>query len=117
MEIINLINKHTFLVEDPEKDEPVTPCMDFYKAKMKSDGSLDKLNLIIVFRGDILNKYFVGDTWSPTTSMRTLKYFFVYATKHKAIFHQLHFIAALLQAKVKNRVVVKLDSKYADYFS
>ena len=24
----NLINNQTFLVEDPEKDEPVTPCMD-----------------------------------------------------------------------------------------
>ena len=30
---------------------------------------------------------------------------------------QLDFIRALLQAKVNNRVFVKLDSKYADYFS
>ena len=27
-EIKNLINNQTFIVEDPEKDEPVTPCMD-----------------------------------------------------------------------------------------
>ena len=27
-EIKNLINNHTFIVEDTEKDEPVTPCMD-----------------------------------------------------------------------------------------
>ena len=58
----------------------------------------------------------VGDTRSSTASMRTLKYFLVDATKHKARVHQLYFIAAFLQAKVKNRVFVKLESKYIDYF-
>ena len=48
--------------------------------------------------------------------MRTLKYFSADATKHKAIVHQLDFIGALLQAKVKNRVFVKLDIRYTDYF-
>ena len=32
-EIKNLINNQTFLVEYPKKGEPVTPCMDVYKAK------------------------------------------------------------------------------------
>ena len=36
--------------------EPVTTCMDVYKAKIKSDGSLDKLKLIIMVRVDIKNK-------------------------------------------------------------
>ena len=31
--------------------------------------------------------------------------------------HQLDFIGALLQAKVKNRVFLKLDSIYANYFT
>ena len=48
--------------------------MDVYKAKIQSDGSLDKLNVIIVVRGDLQNKEMVGDTWSPTVSMRNLKY-------------------------------------------
>ena len=65
-EIKNLINNHTFLVQEPEKDEPVTPCMDVYKAKIQYDGSLDKLKLRIVVRGDMQNKEVVGDTWSPT---------------------------------------------------
>ena len=73
--------------------------MDVYKAKVQSDGSLDKLKLIIVVRGDLQNKELVGDTWSPTASMRTLKYFLVDAAKHKAIAHQLYFIGAFLQAK------------------
>ena len=33
-EIKNLINNQTFLVEDPKKGGPVTPCMDVYKAKI-----------------------------------------------------------------------------------
>ena len=67
-------------------------------------------------RGDLQNKEMVGDTWSPTASMRTLKYFLADAAKHKARVHQLYFIGAFLQAKVKNRVFVKLDMRYADYF-
>ena len=58
----------------------------------------------------------VGDIWSPTAYMRTLKYFLAYTEKHKARVHQLDFIGAFLQAKVKNRVFVKLDMRYADYF-
>ena len=30
--------------------------------------------------------------------------------------HQLYFTGSFLQGKVKNRVFVKLDSRYADYF-
>ena len=30
--------------------------------------------------------------------------------------NQLYFIGSFLQAKVKNRVFLKLDSRYADYF-
>ena len=82
--------------------------MDVYKAKIQSDGSLDKINLRIVVRGDLHNRGLVGDTWSPTASMRTLKYFLEDETKYKAIFHQLYFIVEFLQAKVKNRVFLIL---------
>ena len=58
----------------------------------------------------------VGDTWSPTASMRTLKYFLVDEAKHKARIHQLDFIGAFLQAKLNNRVFFKLDIRYTDYF-
>ena len=44
-EIKNLINNQTFLIEEPKYGEPVTQCMDVYKAKIQSDGSLDKLKL------------------------------------------------------------------------
>ena len=52
-EIKNLINNHNFLIEDKNEGEPVTPCMDVYKAKIQSGRSLDKLKLIIVVRGDL----------------------------------------------------------------
>ena len=66
--------------------------------------------------GDLQNKEMVGDTWSPTASIRTLKYFLADAAKHKARVHQLYFIGEFLQAKVKNRVFVKLGIRYIDYF-
>ena len=68
-EIKNLINNQTFLIEDQKEGEPVTPCMDAYRAKIQSDGSLDKMKLRIVVRGDLQNKKMVGDTCSPTASM------------------------------------------------
>ena len=58
--------------------------MDVYKANIQSDGSLDKLKLIILVRGDLQNKEMVGDTWSPTASVRTLNYFLADSAKHKA---------------------------------
>ena len=72
--------------------------MDVYKAKIQSDGSLDKLKLRIVVRVYLQNKEMVGDTWSPTASMRTLRYFLADAAKHKAVFRQLYFIGAFYQA-------------------
>ena len=52
-EIKNLINNQNFLVQETEKGEPVTPCMVVYKAKIQSDGSLDKLMLSI----EVLRRY------------------------------------------------------------
>ena len=49
-EIKKLIDNQTFLAKYLENGEPVTPCMDVYKAKIQSDGSLDKLKLRIVVR-------------------------------------------------------------------
>ena len=115
-DIKNIINNQTFLVKEPEKSEPVTPCMDFYSAKIRSNGSLDKIKLGILFRGDLPNKELVGDTWSPIASMRNLKYFLADTAKHKARVHQLDSIGASFQGKFKNRVFVKLDSRYADFF-
>ena len=68
----------------------------FYKSKIQSDGSLDNIKLRIVVRVDLQNKKLFGDNWSPTAYMRTLKQFFVDASKHKTIVHQSYFIGALL---------------------
>ena len=58
-EIKNIISNQTFLIEDQNEGEPVTPCMDVYKVKIQSDGSLDKLKLRIVGTGDLQNKEMV----------------------------------------------------------
>ena len=90
--------------------------MDVYMAKIQSDGILDKLKSRMEVREDLHNRQLVGYTWSPTASKSNFKYLLADATKHKARVHQLDFIGAFLQAEVKNRVFVKLDSRYVDYF-
>ena len=77
------------MIEDPNHDEPVTPCQDVYKAKIQSDGSLDKLKLRIVVRGYLQNKEMIEETLSPTASMRSMKYFLADAETHKARVHQM----------------------------
>ena len=71
-EINDLINNHTFLLNEPEKGDPVTLCMNVYKAKIQCDGSPEKSKLRIMVRGDLQNKGFILDTWSPTALMRDL---------------------------------------------
>ena len=48
--------------------------MDVYKANIQYDGSLDKLELRILVRGELHNKEMIGDTWDTTASMITLKH-------------------------------------------
>ena len=97
-EIKNIINNQTFLVQELGKGDPVTPCMDVYKAKIQYGGILDKFKLIIVVRGYLQNKELFGETWSPAASMSTLKYFLVDAVNHKSRVHQSDFIEAFLQS-------------------
>ena len=59
----------------PSKGEPVTPCIDLFKAKIKSDGSLDKLKLIMLVREELQNNDIIGYTWYPTAKISTLKCF------------------------------------------
>ena len=55
-EINSSINNQKNLVDDAEKGESVTPCMDFYKSKIQYNGIIDKLKLRILVRGDLQNK-------------------------------------------------------------
>ena len=83
-------------MDDPEKGYPVTPYMDVYKTNIQSDESLYKLKLLIVVRGDLHNKWMIGETWDPTASMSNLNYLLEDDDKHKARVHQLYFIGAFL---------------------
>ena len=99
-------------MDDPEKEDPVAPCMDVYKAKIQSDGSLDKLKLRILVRVDLQNKEIIGDTRYPKSSINNLKYLLADVFNHKAIVHQFYSIGVFIQANVKHKVFVKLYSRY-----
>ena len=100
--IKKLTNNQTFIIDDPEKGDLVTPCMDIYKAKIQPDGSINKLKSSIIVREEFQNKEMIGDIWSPTAPMMNLKYFLSDSAKNKARVHQLYFIGSFLQANVKH---------------
>ena len=79
-------------MDEQAKGYTMTPFMYVYKANTESDGSLYKLKLRIVVRGDMQDKELIGDNWSPTSSMSTLKFFLKDSIKHKARIHQFDFI-------------------------
>ena len=83
-----------FLKDNIEKEDPVTRCMDVYKANIQSDGSLEnlKLRIVVIVEVDLQNKETIGENWSPTESMRTLKYLLAGDSKHKPRVQQLDFI-------------------------
>ena len=62
-------------MDDPEKVDTMTPCMDIYKTNIQYDGILDTLKLRIVVRRDFHDTEIIGYTRDPTASMMTLKYF------------------------------------------
>ena len=84
--------------------------------KFQSDACLEKLILIIVVIGDLQNKEMIGDNWSPTASIKTLNYSLEDFSKHKVRVHKLDFIGEFLKVNVKQRVFVKLYSRYGEYF-
>ena len=86
------IKNPTFIMEGTRKEEIFNPCVDMYKTKIQYDGSLNKIQLRIEVRGELKNKEMIGDNWSPTASMRTLKYFLADDSKQKVRRRKLYFI-------------------------
>ena len=76
---------------------------------------LEKLILIIVVIGDLQNKEMIGNTWSPTSSMRNLKYFLAYYSNNKSRVHQLDCIGTFQQSNANHGFFLKLDIRYGEY--
>ena len=60
-------------MDEPEKREPVTLCIDVYKENIQSDVSIDKLKLGFVVREDLQNKDLIGNNWPSKAYMSTLE--------------------------------------------
>ena len=79
----------------------MTPCIDVYKENIISDGSLEKLKVIIVVRGNIKNKDLIRNTLSPTSSIRSLKHFLSYDVKNNARVHQMDLLDHSYRPKLR----------------
>ena len=112
-EFSNLVNNQTFdLDTKPYQGEEIIPTMIILKAKMNSDGSLDKLKGRCVARGDLQENTTAEEMWSGCVSTRTVRLFLAYAAKLLKRVRQLDFVGAYLQAHVKGRVFVNLPTEY-----
>ena len=113
-EIKVIFDNNTFNTEDmPLPSEQVLPIKIVYKTKVNADGSLNKLKARVVVRGDLQKLRPGENTWSPTASMRLLKTFVASATQEGKEIKQVDFIAAFIQAQVRERVFVKLSEDIA----
>ena len=117
-----LVESGTFSVKQPSSDDPITPCTETYKCKVKSDGTIDKAKARFCVRGDLQEQLLTLDNWLPTALHQIFKIFLAMAAKCGATVFQLDFIGAFLQAPIKTRTFVKilpllgvLCPKYAQY--
>ena len=64
-------------------------------------------------RGDLHNRELVGDTWSPTSSVRTLKYFLADATKHVNLLGYSHLFMSIIISYTKYHSISVDQARYA----
>jgi len=113
-ELKTLIDSGTFSIEPANFDDKIIPTMETNRVKIASDGTLDKLKVRIVVRGDLQSDMDTEDKWSPTASFRALKMFLANCARHKVRVRQLDFIGAYLQAKTRHRIFIRLPTVYGD---
>ena len=109
-----IFDNNTFNFDDvPLSGEQVLPVKTVFKTKINADGSLNKLKTRIVVRGDLQKLRPGENAWSPTASMRLLKTFVASAAQEGKEIKQVDFVAAYIQAKVRERVFVRLSEDLA----
>jgi hypothetical protein len=111
-----IVTSNSFSIEDLSEGEKAIPVLETNKIKYKSDGSLDKLKVRIVVRGDLQDNTTSEDKWSPTASFRGLKMFLAHACRLKVRVRQLDFIGAYLQARCKSRIFIKFPASLSQAF-
>ncbi len=90
-EIKTLIGAKTFALDKPRDGEAVISTMGTNKVKIKSDGSLDKLECRIKVRGHLQGTG-MEDSWSPTAPFRSLKMLLADAARNRCRVHLLDFV-------------------------
>ena len=123
-EVKALVDNDTFdLTVLPEPDEQVVPTTDLFRAKLKSDGTIDKLKVRIAARGDLDKGSVTENNWAPLASLRLVKIFLADAARDGNRIFQIDFVAAFLQARVDRRIFVKMPAswgkvlpKFSPYF-
>ena len=94
--------------------DEIIPAKLVCKTQLNIYGGLDKLKARICLRGDMqIKDDFIS--WSPTASIRLLKYFIADAAQNASKIYQLAFIQTFIQSKATKRMFVILDKEFSHF--
>jgi hypothetical protein len=98
-----------------EETDEIIPVTAKHRAKLQSDGTIEKLKIRTCLRGDLQAPSEL-DTWCAIAGFRALKMFLSVATRTKCRACQLDFIGAFLQCYAIDRTITILPEEWKELF-
>ena len=118
-ELNQMIDKEVWKVL-PRREIPrsakIIPCFMFLKEKNNADGSLERIKARLVAGGHVQDTSVYGDTSSPTADLTTVFIVFTIAANECRKVVTLDIKGAYLNAKMKEKVYMKLPRELTDIF-
>ena len=115
-EIKNLVGNDTFVIATDYKGEEILPIKAVHRAKLRSDGLIEKLKTRIAICGNFDTGSMGEDNWAPLASFRLLKLFLADAARRKRRIYQCDYVGAYLQGFMDRLIYVRLPAEWKEHF-
>ena len=94
------------VIDETSEDDKVVPTLKVLKCKIEEHGLLDKLNVQIVFCGDLYKPMVEIDPWNPHATFLSIKYFLAWCAEHGIYPRKADMVMAYLQAHMRDHVFI-----------
>lgn len=116
-EIKSLLDMNVFALENDYNGEQCIPVKVVAKAKIRSDGMIDKLRHRITARGDLDKEKAFEDNFVSLAGSRLVKVFLAEAARRKRRVYQFDFISAYLNTPMRDtRKFIRLPPTWSQFF-